>query len=370
MKLLLRFGVISTVSCDDGKLNSNRNYSEKIEVFKQYNSHYPSGERYFVKRPSSPNLSIMYDSRTRNPRWALEVLTSNSKDGSTIADRKKMRFYKDDMIGIEDFRVSPTDYTGSGYSRGHLAPAADFQNSRDAMDATFSMANISPQSLELNRLYWAQFEAWVRRLLYKYEEVVVVTGPAFLPIRVRGEWVHIHRTVGNFPKLVEVPTHFFKVILVHGRKAGGYDSRDGDLIAVAAFLMPNQPIDIKTPLETFAVRLRDLEIIVGLRFFEEQLSSEHRKYLDTRAPDLQSLLPELFLEKSDSNQLLPALPTPRSYTSDDDVSDTESVLMASSDVSNVEVIHKPRPKPKKFPFPSLRHLCDDVSCSLSYGRKQ
>jgi len=263
-----------------------------------------------------------------------------------------------------------------------LAPAADFQNSMEAMDATFTMTNVSPQSLEMNRLYWAQLEAWVRRLLHRYEEVVVVTGPAFLPVRVRGQWVHIHRTVGSFPRLVEVPTHFFKVLLVRGRKLGGSESSDKDLIAVAAFLMPNQPIDVKTPLETFSIRLRDLENIVGLRFFEEQLSPEHRKYLDSRAPDIQGLLQDLKLEKDDSQQLLPALPSPSpgASASDDDasMSDTESVSSSGSnsssgrtmDLVEVEVVQRPRQKPKKFPFPSLRHLCDDVSCSFSYGRKQ
>ena len=118
---------------------------------------YPIGERYFIRKQSNSQLSMMYDSRTRNPRWVIEVLSS-SGNTSTAANRKKLKFYKDRLIDVEDFRVSqafipysfrfcimpllshqvsPTEYTKSGYSRGHLAPAADFPNSQ-VLDTCYS----------------------------------------------------------------------------------------------------------------------------------------------------------------------------------------------------------------------------------------
>lgn len=45
------------------------------------------------------------------------------------------------------------------------------------------------------------------------QEMIVITGPVYAPVYVNNEWVHINRTIGTFPKLVHVPTHFFKVVV-------------------------------------------------------------------------------------------------------------------------------------------------------------
>lgn len=48
--------------------------------------------------------------------------------------------------GIERrFRSKLDDFRGSGYDRGHLAPAANHKSSQAAMDDTFSLTNMSPQ---------------------------------------------------------------------------------------------------------------------------------------------------------------------------------------------------------------------------------
>lgn len=43
--------------------------------------------------------------------------------------------------------------------------------------------------------------------------MIVITGPVYAPVYVNNEWVHINRTIGTFPKLVHVPTHFYKVVV-------------------------------------------------------------------------------------------------------------------------------------------------------------
>ena len=94
------------------------------------------------------------------------------------------------------------DYKGSGYSRGHLAPAADFAWSQAAMRATFLLSNAVPQRGSVNSGLWARLEAAVRRLALDSDVLYVFTGPLFSSDPER---------IG--PGGVAVPTHTFKVVL-------------------------------------------------------------------------------------------------------------------------------------------------------------
>ena len=67
---------------------------------------------------------------------------------------------------------------------------------------------------------------------------------------------------GEPPNLVSVPTHFFKVVLGECGPEGGGDAAPE--VAIAAFVMPNAPIDPETPLTAFAVPLEPLEAVSGM----------------------------------------------------------------------------------------------------------
>jgi endonuclease G len=57
---------------------------------------------------------------------------------------------------------SNADYANNDWDKGHLAPAADFCFSRDAMLSTFSYANCALQHYKLNRGVWKELEALER----------------------------------------------------------------------------------------------------------------------------------------------------------------------------------------------------------------
>jgi endonuclease G len=73
-------------------------------------------------------------------------------------------FRPDDRLPKDWPRVTPSDYTGSGFDRGHMSPNADRYGSREAADATFLMTNITPQTGDLNRGPWQKLEAYLRTL--------------------------------------------------------------------------------------------------------------------------------------------------------------------------------------------------------------
>ena len=75
-----------------------------------------------------------------------------------------------------DWQITPNDYRGSGYDRGHICPSGDRTSSRADNDATFYMSNMLPQTAELNRAVWADFENALRGIVRQGNEVYVMAG--------------------------------------------------------------------------------------------------------------------------------------------------------------------------------------------------
>jgi DNA/RNA endonuclease G (NUC1) len=250
------------------------------------------------------NWMLEYDYRTKNPKWVYEHLYSD--DIFQNADRKKSHFFSETSILNENFRISSKDYNDSGYDRGHMIPANDFKLTQNAINSTFTMANISPQNSNLNKGLWSQLESWLKSLLKsRYHELIIISGPVFAPIFIKGKWIYYHKTCGYFPKLITVPTHFFKVVLA--KKIVKIDSDTSiEYISCSAFLLPNQDNETKsniTSFENFIVKLVDLESILGFTLLDNFLTQKDKADLDSYVPDSRNLT---FVLSSDAvtNKLL------------------------------------------------------------------
>jgi len=66
------------------------------------------------------------------------------------------------------------DYTRSGYDRGHIAPNADFNDTYENALATFFIANVWPQTPNVNRVVWLKTENETRRLASEHKSVRVI----------------------------------------------------------------------------------------------------------------------------------------------------------------------------------------------------
>ncbi|CAO3597961.1 unnamed protein product [Absidia cylindrospora] len=171
--------------------------------------------------------------------------------------------FKEDPDVLPLFRSKLADYSGSGYDRGHMAPAGDAVADQTSMDQTFYLSNMSPQiGVGFNRHYWAYFESFARNLTQSFSDVYVFTGPLFLPQPSDKDSKKYTMTYPVLNGNVAVPTHFYKVFLVpDGKKDGSYAS--------AAFVLPNQSIPSKTDLKKFKVDLEVVEKASGLIFFDK-----------------------------------------------------------------------------------------------------
>ena len=220
---------------------------------------------------SSLPFAGAFDRRTRNPAWIAEHITPQSL-ASKNADRRNSTFFEDLAIPAA-FRAKLSDYFRSGYDRGHQMPAADAKWSQDAMDGTFSLANMCPQVGDgFNRDYWSHFEDFCRRLTTRYPSVRIITGPLYLPRREQdGKWRVSYEVIGNPPN-VAVPTHFYKVI--YGEDGTGSPKSS---VSVGAFVLPNTRIPNERRLSEFEVPVEIVERASGLEFMSKLDTSRRRR---------------------------------------------------------------------------------------------
>jgi endonuclease G len=98
--------------------------------------------------------------------YSLKVATSvaYTLEGDLVNElniKDRPNFYEELSID-EKYRAKDSDYRGSGFDRGHLAPDASFDWSQESLEATYSLANIIPQVPEVNRYGWAKLEQYAR----------------------------------------------------------------------------------------------------------------------------------------------------------------------------------------------------------------
>src|SRR5919199_4079890 len=95
--------------------------------------------------------------------------------------------WKGDSRRTNDFRPDPTlpsgwyaarpsDYTNTGFDRGHLCPSDDRDSSPEDNATTFLLTNIVPQAPRHNREVWKNLEDYERQLTTSGNEVYVIAG--------------------------------------------------------------------------------------------------------------------------------------------------------------------------------------------------
>ena len=164
-------------------------------------------------------MAISYSRDRGIPNWVAWRVT---KADLGQLDREDS-FRPDDRLPKGWTRVTPSDYTGSGYDRGHVCPNADRYGSREAADATFLMTNMTPQTGDLNRGPWQKLEAYLRSLVNRGSDVYIYAG--------------VYGDKGKLKRKVTIPTNDWKVAVVV--PAGTPVSAINESARVIAVDMPN-----------------------------------------------------------------------------------------------------------------------------------
>ncbi|GAK23829.1 DNA/RNA endonuclease G [Vibrio sp. JCM 19052] len=184
--------------------------------------------------------AVGYNYDTKNADWVAYYVTAESVN----ITNKRSNSFKEDTEMPDYARSTLADYKGSGYDRGHLAPSATMDFTRESMKQSFLMSNMSPQLPGFNRVGWRVLEEHVRDLANEYNELYVVTGPIY-----EGN----EGTIGNG---VVIPSAFYKVIL------------DPSFDEAIAFIVPHRDVS-SSELANFITTIDEVERQTGLDFFAQ-----------------------------------------------------------------------------------------------------
>lgn len=188
-------------------------------------------------------FQLCYRESYEDAEWVAYVLT---RDELNAVTERSNKFHADKKISTGS--ATPSDYTNSGYDRGHLAPAADLVWSEESMNDSFLMSNMTPQAPDFNRGMWKSLEEQVRSWAQEFGEVVVVTGPI------------LEKDASEYKKIgknqVAVPEYFYKVLL----------AQDSSGVKIGtAFILPNSKCE--GSIWDYSVSIDDVEKRTNLDFF-------------------------------------------------------------------------------------------------------
>lgn len=139
---------------------------------------------------------ISYNNGRGTANWAAWRITDDD-----LGDVNRRNNFRPDLRLPKGFeRIKPTDYTRSGYDRGHFCPSADRTSSPEANSDTFLMTNVVPQTPDLNRNAWENLESYSRRLVRRTDlDLFIFAG--------------VYGEKGKVKRKISVPTNVWKIII-------------------------------------------------------------------------------------------------------------------------------------------------------------
>ena len=197
-----------------------------------------------------PQYTLSYNRSRATANWVAWRLDSTWIGSAQRQDD----FRPDSALPAGWYQVLDTDYSGSGYDRGHMTPSGDRTRSIPDNSATFLMTNIIPQIAANNQGPWEEFESYCRTLAGQGNEIYIMSG--------------VSGNIGTIAQgRVVVPAKTWKVVLVIPNGSDDLN-RVSKATRVFGIIVPNQlPLDINTPWRNFRVPVDAVEVLTGYDFF-------------------------------------------------------------------------------------------------------
>ena len=187
---------------------------------------------------------LSYNRSRGAPNWVAWHLQS-----SDVGDTERSDFISDDLLPAS-WRIKKSDYTGSGYDRGHMCPSKDRSDTEEANQECFVMSNMQPQTAQLNRNTWKDLEEFTRDTVKAGNEAYIYAG--------------CYGNKGRIKSKVTIPAQCFKIILI--LPLGTNDLKRITVnTRMIAVIMPNRA-NIDSDWRKYLSSVDDIEAATGFDF--------------------------------------------------------------------------------------------------------
>lgn len=192
-------------------------------------------------------FAISYNRQKAIANWVAWRISKNY-----FGDAQRQNdFRPDDRLPNGWTQITPYDYNGSGFDRGHMCPSADRSSSVEGNSATFLMTNISPQTKALNQGPWEKLESYSRSMARRNVTLYIIAGQ--------------YGDDGKIRNKISIPTNFWKIVVVVPND--GNISQVNANTRVIAVDMPNNEDIMESNWREFKTTVRQIEQKTGYNFF-------------------------------------------------------------------------------------------------------
>jgi DNA/RNA endonuclease G (NUC1) len=194
--------------------------------------------------------AIDYSDTLGEPNWTSWDLTA----GDIGSSGRSPNFFTDTTLPAGFYEVTTSDYTGSGFDRGHMCPSADRTDNVTDNDLVFYLSNIIPQAANNNQGVWANFENYCRTLAQSGNELLIICGPSGFG-------------ANRIPSgKVVIPDYTWKIAVVVPPGTGTALSRIATSTRVIALKIPNNN-SVSSAWQNYVTSASQIEVDTGFTFF-------------------------------------------------------------------------------------------------------
>ncbi len=184
--------VVTAIYTVDTSSDSNTNRNSKSSYYdsskKMWNIEWPrikddTNQSWVIKEDGGyTTYALEWDNSKIANRFTCYQMFDNNWSGSAS---RKDNFIEDPDLPSAT-RSKQSDYSSSGFSRGHLCPSADRTLTQSQNDQTFYFSNMQPQYQSHNGGQWSTYEAKVRTWAAQFDTLYVVKAATIDDITLNG----------------------------------------------------------------------------------------------------------------------------------------------------------------------------------------
>ena len=209
-------------------------------------------------------FTLAYNNSRGTPAWVAWHISPEWDGTAARCDC----FATDNALPAGFYKATTSNYTNTGFDRGHQCPSADRDLTSADNASTFLMTNIMPQSPNLNQITWAALETYCRTLMGAGNEMYVYSGG--YGSGGTGSLGGVTTTIAG--GAITVPSNYWKVIVVLPQGSNDVARVSTSTRVIAVNMPNNQTVNAQT-WGYYRVSVASLQNTLGYNFLSNVSTS-------------------------------------------------------------------------------------------------